>query len=47
MCTNDVIYKLAAAGEGQIRIFNLQTWKELKNEKIDLPAGVGRVTRLY
>ncbi len=37
ICTNDTLYKMAAAGEGQIRIFNLSTWKENKNEKIDLP----------
>jgi len=37
---------MAVAGENQIRIFNLSTWKEIKNEKIDLPPGVGRVNKL-
>ena len=34
------------AGEGSIRIFNLSSWKEIKNEKIVLPKNVGKVTKM-
>jgi WD repeat-containing protein 19 len=37
---------LAAAGENCIKIYNMSTWKEIKNERIDLPPAVGRVSRL-
>lgn len=47
LCTNDALYKLAAAGENCIKIYNMSTWKELKNERIDLPVAVGRVSKLY
>ena len=46
LCTNDLVYKMAVAGENCIKIYNLANWKEIKNEKIDLPKGCGRVTKL-
>ena len=44
--TNDNLYKLAVAGENCIKIYNLSTWKEIKNEKIILPKNVGKVTKM-
>ena len=46
LCTNDLLYKMAVAGEGTIRFFNMQSWKESKNEKINLPSNVGRVDKM-
>jgi WD repeat-containing protein 19 len=46
LTTNDYLYKLAVAGEGLIKFYNLSTWKEIKNEKITLPKNVGKVTSL-
>jgi WD repeat-containing protein 19 len=43
-CTNDVIYKMAVAGEGMVKIYNLSTWKEIRSERIDLPKDAGRVS---
>lgn len=37
---------MAVAGENMIKIYNLATWKELKNERIDLPKNIGRVNTL-
>jgi len=46
LTTNDYLYKLAVAGEGYIKFYNLSTWKEIKNEKITLPKNVGKVSSL-
>lgn len=46
MTTNDYLYKLAVAGEGTIKFYNLSNWKEIKNEKITLPKNVGKVNSL-
>lgn len=46
LCTNDQLYKLAVAGDGKLRFYNLQNWQECKGELIDLPTGYGRVARL-
>ena len=46
LCTNDFLYKMAVAGEGCIKIYNLNTWKEIKNERIELPRNAGKVTDL-
>jgi len=41
-----VSYKLAAAGEGTIKIYSLSNQKELKQERIELPRSSGRVSRM-
>ena len=46
ICTNDVLYKLACAGENMIKFFNLTTWKEIKSERIELPKNAGKVSKL-
>jgi len=46
LATNDALYKLAVAGENCIKFYNLSTWKEIKNERIDLPKNCGKVTKL-
>lgn len=45
--TNDTLYKLAVAGEGKIKMINLSSWQEIKNEQIELPHGYGRVAKLH
>jgi len=37
---------MAVAGEGMIKVYNLATWKELKQEKIDLPKNIGKIDKL-
>lgn len=44
--TNDNLYKLAVAGEGCIKIYNLANWKENKNERITLNKNVGKVVKM-
>ena len=44
--TNDSLYKLAVAGEGCIKIYNLSNWKEIVKEKIVLPKNVGKVMKM-
>jgi len=46
LATNDVLYKLAVAGENTIRFYNLSTWKEIRNERIELPKNAGKVLKL-
>ena len=46
IATNDNLYKLAVAGENCIKVYNLSTWKELKNEKIVLPKNIGKVSKM-
>jgi len=46
LCTNDVLYKLAVAGENCIRFYNLSSWKEIKNERIELPRNAGKISKL-
>lgn len=46
ICTNDILYKMAVAGENMIKIYNMLTWKELRSERIELPANCGRVTKI-
>ena len=46
LCTNDVLYKMAAAGENIIKIYDMLTWKEIRNERIELPPSVGRVNKI-
>ncbi|EAR82687.2 WD40 repeat protein (macronuclear) [Tetrahymena thermophila SB210] len=46
LCTNDIIYKLAVAGENQIHIYNLGTWEEVKSQRIELPKAAGNVTKM-
>lgn len=37
---------MAAAGEGMIKFYNMSTWKEVKNERINLPTNVGRIDKM-
>jgi WD repeat-containing protein 19 len=37
---------MAVAGESMIKIYNLATWKELRNERIELPKSAGRVHQI-
>ena len=37
---------MAVAGEGTIKFYNMSTWKEIKNERITLPSGIGRVDKM-
>jgi len=46
LCTNDFLYKMAAGGENTIKIFNMHTWKEIKNERIEMPKSSGKITKL-
>ncbi|CAD8171970.1 unnamed protein product [Paramecium pentaurelia] len=46
ICTNDGTYKLAVAGDGFIKMVNLQTWKEIPTESILLPPDCGRVSKM-
>lgn len=46
LCTNDIVYKMAVAGDNQIKIYNLASWKEIRNERIELPKSAGRVLKL-
>ena len=46
LCTNDHLHKVAVAGEGMVKIYNLSTWKELKAERIELPKNAGKVTKI-
>jgi WD repeat-containing protein 19 len=46
LCTNDSLYKLAAAGEGCIKIYNMLTWKEIPSEKIELPPNIGKISKM-
>ena len=43
---NDIIYKLAVAGENQIHIYNLGTWEEVKSQRIELPKAAGNVCKM-
>ena len=45
-CTNDTVYKMAVAGEGIVKIYNLSTWKEIRSERIELPKDAGRVNQI-
>ena len=46
LCTNDFLYKMAAGGENTIKIFNMHTWKEIKNERIEMPKSSGKTIKL-
>ncbi|EGR31945.1 WD repeat protein [Ichthyophthirius multifiliis] len=46
MCTNNLVYKLAAAGENQIHIYNLGSWDEIVQQRIELPKNAGTVTKM-
>ncbi|KRX03337.1 hypothetical protein PPERSA_05695 [Pseudocohnilembus persalinus] len=46
LTTNDTVFKMAVAGENQIKIYNLATWSEIQNERIELPKNAGKVTKL-
>ena len=46
LVTNDTLYKMAVAGEGTIKIYNLSNFKEIPNEKIILPKNVGKVVNM-
>ena len=46
MCTNNIVYKLAAAGENQIHLYNLGTWDEVTQQRIELPKSAGTVLRM-
>ena len=46
MCTNDILYKLAVAGEGIIKFYNVSTWKEIKHERITIQRKVGKITKM-
>lgn len=37
---------MAVAGEDQIKIYNLATWKEIKHERIELPKSAGKVNKM-
>ncbi len=37
---------MAVAGDNQIKIYNLASWKEIRNERIELPKSAGRVLKL-
>ena len=46
MCTSDSLYKLAVAGEGIIKFYNVSTWKEIKHERITIQRKVGKITKM-
>jgi hypothetical protein len=37
---------MAVAGENTIKIYNLATWKEIKNERIEIPKSAGNIAKL-
>jgi WD repeat-containing protein 19 len=37
---------MAAAGENTVKIYNMHTWKEIKNERIEMPKSSGKITKL-
>lgn len=43
---NNPFYKLALAGENKVKIVGLNDWKEIKQEKFDLPPGCGKVSKM-
>ncbi|CAD8104509.1 unnamed protein product [Paramecium primaurelia] len=46
ICTNDSLQKLAVAGDGFIKMVNLQSWEEITEEQIKLPNDCGRVSKM-
>lgn len=37
---------MAAAGENMIKIYDMLSWKELRNERIELPPSSGKVNKI-
>ena len=46
ICANEFLNKCAVAGEGMVKIYNMQTWKEVKKERITLPSNSGKVNKI-
>jgi WD repeat-containing protein 19 len=46
ICSNEFLNKCAVAGEGMVKIFNMQTWKEIKKERITLPPNIGKISKI-
>ena len=44
---NDSLGKVAVAGESNVKVFTLSTFKESKSEKIELPFDAGRVIYMH
>lgn len=37
---------MAVAGDGVIKIYNLATWKEIRNERIEIPRNYGKIIQM-
>lgn len=42
----DEVNRLAVAGESSVKIFDITGWKEITDEKIDIPGNAGRIARI-
>jgi hypothetical protein len=46
LATNDLLNKLAVGSENTIKIIDINTWKQLAEEKIELPLQAGKIVSM-
>ena len=46
ICVNERLFKCAVAGDREIKILDMNNWREIEKEKIKLPPNAGKVSQL-